>query len=193
MPKLFIANATQQVQQFTYWLPEMPRHFMHEVPIGSQIEVRQGKELTRPEIDYILKQHTQYGLRSATEALRDPNFSGVCYSIDKPVGLQMLYQLVDRRTQVLADQGRRSREAAAIATDQAINDTMQQNRMPLRLQELDMSIEEMTRDHRDPSPEVSEGVRVSRKAEPETPSPARRGQARAAGRRQSGRQRAFVA
>lgn len=182
MSKLYVANATQQVQQFTYWLPEMPRHFMQEIPMGSQIVVGQ-RDLTKDEIDYVLKQHKQYGLRSVAEAQRDPNFSGVCYSVDRHVSLPLLYELMAHRTSVLSEIGRKSREAAAIATDDQINDAMMQSRMPLRLQELEMSVEEMTRDQRDQSPEVSEGVRVSRKPQDPAPDARRRGQNRAAGRR----------
>jgi hypothetical protein len=184
MPKLYVANATQQIQQFTYWLTGMPRHFMQEIPQGSQIQVGQ-RDLPREEIDYVLGQHRRYGLRSATEAQRDLSFSGLCYSVDKPVALPLLYELVEHRTRILTEQGKRSREAAAIATDEQIAETFMQNQVPLRLQNLEMSVEEMTRDQRDQSPEISEGVRVSHRPQEPAPDARRRGQTRAAGRRRA--------
>lgn len=182
MPKLYVANATQQVVQFNYWLPETPRHITQEVPIGGQIQVA-GRDLPREVVDSIIDQHRRYGICTPAEAQRDPRFAGVVYSLDRPVSYSLLLDLISRRNLVLVNEGRRMREEAAIATDQAIVDTMTQHQMPGRLQELDLSVEEVSRDPRDESPEISEGVRVSHKPEAAERTPARRGRERAAARR----------
>lgn len=182
MTKLFVCNATQQIQQFTYWLPEMPRHFMHEIPQGGQIQVA-ARELPRDHIDKILNQHAQYGLKTPSDGLRDLNYSGVSYSIDKAIPLDMLYRLIEHRVFILSEQGRRARESAAIATDEAIVTSFQQNQVPLRLQNLELSVEEKSRDPQDQSPEISEGVRVSHRPNDPQLSPRQRGQARAGSRR----------
>lgn len=162
MPKLYIANASQQVHQFNYWLPETPRHLTIEVPIGGQIVVG-NKDLPREVVDGIIAQHRQYGLCTPQEGIRDPRFSGLCYSIDKPVSYTQLYELANKRRMILMEQGKKAREEAAIATDVAINDTMQQNQMPGRLNELEMSVEEVSRGQGIEGPEISEGVRVTHK------------------------------
>lgn len=173
MPKLWIANATSQVQQFTYWLPEMPRSFVQEVPIGSQTMIA-GKDLPQSAIDGILKQHEIYGLASANQAFRQRKFSGVVYSIDKPVRLDILQELVNHHRGVLTERGKQLRQEAAIATDDYIQNQMMDQQMPGRLQELEMLVEETERDQRDDSPEVAEGTRVSHREADDKAPPRRR-------------------
>lgn len=180
MTKLYIANATQQIHQFNYWLPGMPRHFTQEIQIGSQIQVA-GRDLTQEAVDQVLAAHRKYGLISVSEALSGKSrFYGLCYAIDKPVRLDVLHELVNRYRGILVDQGRRLREEAAVATDAYINDQMLQNQVPGRLDRLEMSVEEVSRDQRDESPEVSEGVRVTRIQRGEPAPTRRRGRGRAA-------------
>jgi hypothetical protein len=163
MPKLFIANTTNQIHQFTYWMPEAARSSMQEVPSGGQVMIA-GREMSQKEIDAILKQHEVYGLTSVADASKNPKFWGLVYSIDRPVTLVNLSGLVDRYTQQQVQRGRDARTAAAIATNEAVEQSMQRNQIPGRLENLEMSVEEVSRDQRDESPEVSEGVRVSRVA-----------------------------
>lgn len=173
MPKLWIANATSQVQQFTYWLPEMSRSFVQEVPIGSQTLIA-GKDLPQGAIDGILKQHEVYGLTSANQAFRQRKFSGVVYSIDKPVRLDVLQELVQHHRGVLTERGKQLRQEAAIATDDYIQNQMMDQQMPGRLQELEMLVEETERDPQDTSPEIAEGMRVNHREAAAADPPRRR-------------------
>jgi hypothetical protein len=182
LPKLYVANATQQVNQFTYWLPETPRWIMQEIAIGGQILVN-NRDLPSETITYILDQHRKYGICTPAEAARNPRFSGIVYSIDRPVSYSLLLDLVNKRNLVLVEQGQVARQEAAIATDAAIQDVMQTHQMPGRLQNLDMSVEEVSRDPRDDSPEISEGVRVSHRPADQESTPRSRGRARAGARR----------
>lgn len=182
MPKLFVANITNQIQQFTYWLPETPRHLVQPIEIGSQIQVA-NRDLSREVIDSIIDSHRRYGICTYAEGMRDPNFSGVVFSIDRPVSITQMYELAAKRRGTITELGKRLREEAAIATDAAIVDGLAQSGMPARLQELEMSVEEQSRDPRDDSPEISEGVRVSRRPEADRATPRQRGNRRAAERR----------
>ena len=159
MPKLYVANPTHQVHQFTYRLPDTPRHLIQEIPIGGQVLVA-GRELPVPVIDGILEQHRRFGLISSNEAQRAPTFSGLVYSVDKAVPLTVLYALIDKLKGLLADRGRQAQRAAAIATNEYIQDAMQQANIPGRMNELEVTLEEVSRDPRDTSPEVHDGIRV---------------------------------
>ena len=165
MPKLYVANVKQQIEQFTYWVPGSPRYFTQEIPIGGQILVA-GKDLPQGVVDGIVAQHRVYGILPASEALTGRvQYSGVCYSIDRPVRYDHLLQLVNGYRTILVDRGRKLREEAAIATDDYINQQLFSQQVPGRLENLEMSVEEVSRDQRDETPEVSEGVRVSRAAQ----------------------------
>lgn len=159
MPRLHIANCNQQVHQFTYWLPEAPRSFVQEIPIGGQIVVG-GRDLPRQAIDAILQEHEKYGLVSVADAYKRKAFDGLVYSVDRPVPLSDILSLHDRRKGVLYDRGKQMRQDAAIATNEAIQDAMVRDQVPSRLNQLEMSVEEVERDQNDTSAEISEGVRV---------------------------------
>lgn len=161
MPKLYVANCTQQIQQFAYHLPEGTRAITQEIPIGGQILIG-GRALPQTAVDAVLEAHQKYGLVSVAEAHRVYPFHGLTYSIDKPVGLNDLYQLVERRKGVLVDRGRETRQTAAVATHEFIENQMFREQVPGRLDNLETSVEEVARDQRDETPEVSEGTRVRR-------------------------------
>jgi hypothetical protein len=163
MPKLYISNATQQTQQFTFWMPEASRAMMQEIPIGGQIMLL-SRDLSSSAIDSILEQHAKYGLVELQRALssRLAVFHGLAYQLDKPVPFDKLLLLVDKYNSVLNQRGKQLRTEAAIATNEFIEDQMFQRQLPGRLDALEMSVEEVSRDGRDDSPEVSEGVRVIR-------------------------------
>jgi hypothetical protein len=160
MPKLYIANATQQLQQFSYWVPEGKRAVLQEIPVGGQLLIG-GRDLPKPAIDAILEHHRTYGLVTVSEALKSGgSFDGMAYSIDRPVSYDRLLDLVEKYRSVLNQRGRKLRQDAAIATNEFINQQMQQQQIPGRLDALEMSVEEVSRDQRDDSPEISDGVRV---------------------------------
>lgn len=161
MPKLYVANATQQIRQFTYWVAESPRHFVQEIPIGGQVLLA-GRELTVLDIEAIIKQHIPYGLLEVGEALksRSNSFDGIAYQLDRAVSYDKLLQLVERYNSVLNTRGKQLRQEAAIAASEFIDQQLFQAQAPARLESLELSIEEVNRDQRDETPEISEGTRV---------------------------------
>lgn len=168
MTRLYIANATSQVQQFQYWFGEQTRHvpIIQEIPLGGQIQVPgMGRDIPNELADEVIEQHRRYGLMSAAEALKAKTFSGIVYSLDKPVSLPVLHELVNKFRGILTERGRQLRTEAAIATNDFIEGKMFEEQIPGRLNTLEMSVEEEERGTHDDSPELSEGVRVFRPRE----------------------------
>lgn len=163
MPKLYVANATQQVHQFTFTLPEVTRSMIQEIPIGGQVLVA-GRELPSTSIDAIIEQKSRYGLVSLADALRTSRapFHGFAYQLDKPIPASKIFELSDRYNSVLNTRGRELRAEAAVATEQFIQDHMFRQQVPGRLANLEQTVEEVNRDQRDETPEISDGVRVVR-------------------------------
>ena len=83
MPKLYIANCSPQVVQFSYRLPETTRNYMQSVPIASQICIS-GRDIPPQVVDDIIERNQKYGIVSVAEALRGAHFYGLAYSVDKP-------------------------------------------------------------------------------------------------------------
>ncbi len=165
MSKLYIGNATQQVQQFTFWMPEASRSMMQEIPIGGQAMIL-GREISIAACDAIIEQHRKYGLVSIDEATssKRTTFHGVAYSIDKPIPYAKLLQMVDKYNSVLNARGKQLQTEAAIATNEFIEEQMFRRQLPGRLDAVEQTVEEVNRDNRDESPEISSGVRVVRAA-----------------------------
>lgn len=78
--KLYIANCTHQKHKFNYKLPESFQPFSMDIESGKQIEL---PEMTSNEIDYVISQHEGYGLKDVRRINKE--FSGLCFSIDKPI------------------------------------------------------------------------------------------------------------
>lgn len=159
MTKLYIANATQQIRQFTYWVPEGSRSMIREIPIGGQTMIG---DYPSPAVESILSQHQKYGLVSVPEALKSAVFDGLAYQLDKPVSYERIVDLVDKYKSILNQRGRKLRTEAALANNEFIEQQLFNDQSPARLRSYEMSVEEIKRDQRDETPEISEGVRVER-------------------------------
>jgi hypothetical protein len=163
VPKLYVANATSQVWEFAYWLPESTRHYTQTINLGAQVQVPgPGRDLSSVAIESILKQHRVYGLVSVDEALRGAHFWGLAYSIDRPVPFEKMQRLVNRHRAVLNERGEEARRNAAIATNEYVEQMLFERQMPHQLTQLDVSVEEMSRPEQFEGPETSQGFRVVR-------------------------------
>ena len=183
MPKLFIVNATQQIHQFTFWLPGAGRSTIQEIPIGGQIQVG-NRDLTAEAITDILEKKAVYGLVSVADALRTGRaaFHGHAYQVDKQVPFGKILELIEKYNSILNQRGRQIRQEAAVATNQFLEDKLFEtaallNRAPPRVDALEMHVEEVGRDPGDTSDEVNEKVRVERGATEARP-PVRRRRSR---------------
>lgn len=159
MSKMYILNCTRQVQEFWYRLPESEKLLHQLIPIGGQIQV--AGELSTPEIDAIIEQHARYGMVAYSEIDKRQPFIGYCYQVDKRFSnvVDALQRGFAHNDQVLEERGQRLREEAAVAINQSIED----QRAPARLTELEMTVEEEGDEGT-----FHKGVRVTRD-ETETP------------------------
>lgn len=163
--KLYVANCTNQVQDFIYRLPETASSRQQRIEIGGQIQI--SGTLSKMDIDAVIEQHTKYGMVSVDEIDRTRQFIGICYSVDKPVDLKYVARAFDINKYVLDERGKTIRQEAAIAVSNSVEE------QGAGLTALDMSVvEEQT--PKNPDPKIAEGVRVSRLETPgKTPTSAR--------------------
>lgn len=153
--KMFVANCTKQARDFTYRLPDKGGR-MQRIEIGQQIQI--AGELSQAEVDSIVDHYSRYGMKSVEEARKARgSFTGLCYSLDKPVAIENMQIVLQLNDQVLIQRGQQQRKEAAVATSAAIMQNGDQG-----LQALETSVVEVKKDGSEP--EVQEGVRVDRTA-----------------------------
>ncbi len=173
--KLYVANTTQQIQHFSYRLPESKQVRVQVIPIGNQVAL--SGDLTTKDIEYVVEQHAKYGMVRADEVDRTRSFIGTCYSVDKPVNMNKVRSALERNNIVLIEQGRQIRAEAGMAVHDAAEKAINPRQGALKAMEF--SVEEVpSKDGKDT--EVNETLRVSRDEEP-TKGPTRRPPQRRAG------------
>jgi hypothetical protein len=156
---MYIANCTQQVQDFIYRLPETPGPRSQRIDIGSQVQI--SGDLSTPDIDAIVRQHATYGLVSVDEVDRTKPFVGLCYSVDKPVPVAKIKSAIAHNYDVMVERGKELRKEAAVATESSL---VERGAGPAALE---MSVVEETKDGSDPT--FNEGLRVTRNEAPSEP------------------------
>ena len=156
--KLYVANCTQQVQDFVYRTVEMPSARTQRIEIGGQ--VRLSGDFSTPQVDSIIDQHRKYGLVRVDEIDRTKPFIGVCVSIDKPVDVEKIKVALQHNVAVLEERGREIREHAAVAVNNAWEEQMGGG----QLSKLEMSFVE--EDAAGKQAEIAAGVRVTRAETP---------------------------
>lgn len=118
--KMYVANCTQQVQDFAYRIPGTNGTRRQEIKIGGQILIAGHETLGRPEIDAIVAQHARYGMIAVEDIDRTKPFAGLCYSVDKPVPVEKLRRVLVHNTEVLVERGRTIRQETAVAMNSAL-------------------------------------------------------------------------
>ncbi len=173
--KMFVANSTKQTVDFLYRVPEAAGLRSQSIPIGGQVQI--SGDLTREAIDYIINQHAKYGMVEAAEVSRVRDFSGLCYSIDKPVQPVKIEDLIRHNTGKLVEMGKKIRQEAAISANNSLEAGMDEAGGPAApgVNKFEMSVVEENHDDRDEMPAIAEGIRISRAAHEE---PAQRTQRR---------------
>ncbi len=160
--KMFVANATKQNVNFLYRIPEQQGVRVQEIAIGAQVQL--SGDLDRVAIDYIIEQHSRYGLIPADSVDRTRDFTGMCYSIDKPVDVGKIEKLIHYNVEKLVEQGKKIRQEAALSTSNALDyalDDAGGGSAP-GVNKFEMSVVEENHDDRDDLPAIAEGVRVTR-------------------------------
>lgn len=160
MTKVYVANASQQIQDFQVRLPEKTEPHRQLIHIGGQIVL--AGDLNPMEVDAVKDQHERYGMIHVDQVGRVSWFAPLIYSLDRPVREDRIAEQLEANRQVLVERGRKIRQDAAIAVNGRIEAQLSEDRSDSRLNQLEMSVVEEDRDPRDESPEVAEGVRVTR-------------------------------
>jgi hypothetical protein len=133
MPSLFIANTSSKHNEFVFRLPGISQLRRLDIPAGRQLEVL--KNVQKDEIDYVVNQHIAYGLIHVSEISKICKFSGMIYSIDKPVPSNAMNQVMEINADILIEQGHELRKVAAVATNATIEDMLENK---LNLKELEV-------------------------------------------------------
>ena len=171
--KMYIANCTNQVREFTYRIPEYREYRKQRIEIGAQIQI--SGDLTENVIDYIVSQNIKYGLVRVDEVDRTKNFIGVCWDT-KPIPVSRIKYAIEANQQILVQRGVEQRKEAALM----VHDILEQQPGGKNLTNIDFQIdEEDSKDtqHEMEHSEFSEAIRVTRKEEPSAP-PVREGRIR---------------
>jgi len=119
---LYIANASPRNHHLHYRIPENDRVFDRLIAAGSQVKLTYGQDAT----DHIINQLRPYGLISVKEIGRNKEFSGLCFSIDKPVDVEAIRNGLDEVDQIAIANALEVRKNGAIAADDAMEKVARQ-------------------------------------------------------------------
>lgn len=139
--KLFIANCTKQVQEIHYKIPENSKTFVQKINIGEQILVY--REASREDLEAVVKQLSRYGLKDAKEAYKSKGFTGLCFSFDDPVKIDQILEVMEKNDNALDERSQEMRKNAAIATNNGIEEGLEQQGGKTKLKKLSQSIQEV--------------------------------------------------
>jgi hypothetical protein len=113
MSTMYVANTTQQIQDFQFRLPMKDKVYKQSIDIGRQIKV--AGELDTREVEAIIAQHSIYGMIEVSELDRAKPFVGLIYSLDKPVKAELISRAMNHNMGVLDARGQTIRQEAAVA------------------------------------------------------------------------------
>ena len=119
--KLFIANCSRQAHTFNYKLPEKAQSFGVTIPAGGQHMIDNQSDV----IYHIIRQHEPYGFQRCDKV--DKTFSGICYSIDKPVAVGRIEENAEQKTENLDDLSQSILEANAVSMSNAVDKAVMQS------------------------------------------------------------------
>lgn len=136
MARMFIGNLTNQIQEFSYRLPERRSPVRITIPIGAQTLL--SGDLTTQDIEAIIEHQAPYGFTPVNEIDRTRGFVGMCWQLDKKIEVAKLKQGIGRNFQILDARGRQIRSEAAIAiTDQMANNGAPVTALEVTMQEVE--------------------------------------------------------
>lgn len=160
--RLYVGNATKQRVEFMYWIPDRKQSSpsRQTIEVGSQIVVA-GSDLNSMQIDGIVAQHVDYGLIEVSQIDKTKVFTGICYSIDKPIPSHRLERLIVLNNDALIIKGRETRKLGAIAEHNRLETLAQQEGLPVP-DAYEMGIDEEKTTTRNQPELFSETLNVSR-------------------------------
>lgn len=149
---MYVANCTNQAQDFIYRLPEVPAPRVQRIEIGRQILI--SGDLSQKDVEAVVSHHARYGLIKVSEIDRTRPFVGLCWD-EKPISVERVKRLWLHNQGVLTQRGKDQRQAAAVAANNAVEE-----QTPGALKSLELMVEEVPTE-KTPDPEFAEGIRVT--------------------------------
>jgi hypothetical protein len=137
---------------FMYRVPGQEGLRTQQIRWGSQVQL--SGDLSTPEIEGIVEQHTIYGMIHVSEIDQARPFIGLCWQLDKPIPVAKLQAGAEHNVQILNARGEAIRKESAVA---AAVQTEQSVHLPIR--EFEVSVTEEVDDGGTPS--INSGVRVT--------------------------------
>jgi hypothetical protein len=162
--KLFIANMTQQVQDFCYRVPESTGLRTQRIDVGQQIQI--SGDLSTPQIEEIVNQHARYGMVHIDEIDRHKPYIGLVFSTDRPVTVNRMSYGIQHNRMVLVERGKEIRQETAVALHQKIEQNPPEGMGNLKAVHV-TTIEEESKSN--PNPTFAEEVHVDPKTPPTKP------------------------
>jgi hypothetical protein len=162
MPQMFVANITNQIQEFAFRPLELRKTITLKLRAGEQIcvTVNNNADLSTPEIDAIISQLGPYGFTDINDdRAKIGAQTPLIYSLGKAIPFAQQDRAIAQRLDAITQVGRKIREDGAIEVDHLIQ---QRNEEPLPLRKLEMSFVEQPPPKGFPEGYVplAEGVRV---------------------------------
>jgi len=153
---LYIANTTPRQHHLNYRIPENVRLFERYIPAGGQVKLTYGQ----PEVDHIINQLTPYGLIAAKEIGRNKDFSGLCYSIDKPIDVDAIQNGLSEVDQSEITRALEVRKNGAIAADEAMEKISRQG--GAQVNGVEIEVTEQSNGPNDTDPKFKQTISVER-------------------------------
>lgn len=164
---LYVANCTRQNMVFNYRFQGDNIKYVN-IPIGKQQKIPGVS--TQAQIDQVIKQHEPYGMIPVEEINRTKPFIGTCYSVDKLIKTDAIMKGLDHNETVLIERGREIRRAAAVQSnnmiENALHEANQRNNMDVKLDELEVMVQEADAQGRMARDGLQEGVTVTHNTGP---------------------------
>lgn len=157
MTVMFVANCTKQVREFIFKIPEGGLR-RQTIPIGQQIKVA-GID-NDEQIKAIVEQYQRYGMMTVADAIKAKTFTGLIYSLDKPVKVENMEIVLSNNDAQLVKQGQQIRKEAAIAAANSADEHARSVGGELKATET--TITEVPKNGGEPT--IQEGVLVDKSA-----------------------------
>ena len=129
MAKVHVANASPQIHEFHYRIPEiLKRRTLTILPFR---QVVLPDDMNVEQISAVVAQHEQYGFVSADDVKNGKArkaHTRLCYSIDKPISSMVIDALYRNNYTILDAQGKEIRKTMAVMANSAVQNTLEAER-----------------------------------------------------------------
>lgn len=186
MTIMFVANASPQVHEFYYRIPE--EHKTRKLTIQPFGQIKLSDDMNQEQISAVIHQHEPYGFVSSNDVKSGKTrkaHTRLCYSFGQPVSQLIIDALYQNNYRILDDQGKELRQSMAVVGNSALTSEVnkaRQNGLEAGTHNFEMTIQEEDDSGSREGTSIgvlSEGYRVAQ--DPNTPTvPVKRGKGRKA-------------